>query len=148
MAEARVVALMLAEGDVPDVVMEEAAAALRSMCTTARYYEVASAVCLADGGAAGGPLGDGAEADVVIVPAGPRDPSPAGTRGRGLALPGVWFTAPAPTATGNLRDALGAFPGARLVTTGGEVPEAASPETLREMLRAIRAGAAEIRDRP
>ena len=138
LAEARVAAVMVAEGRVPPGLLDEAAAGLRSVCTALRYYGVASVVCLANAGAAEGPLGDSAGADVVVVPAESPVRSSWGRGGRGLALPTAWFLA---TRTGDLaavRDALAAFPGVRLMTTAAEIPEATAPESIREMLAIIR----------
>lgn len=131
-AEARVGAVMVVEGDVPRQSADSAGAGLRSVCTVLRYYGVASAICLSRAVHATGPIG-GAGADIVVTPAMDPFPSDATINGRGLALPTAWFSAiPRPNYP-LVRDALMAAPGVRLVTTGGEVPDTTPPEVFRQM---------------
>jgi hypothetical protein len=134
LAEARAAALMVAEGEVPQERADEAGAGLRSVCTTLRYYGVASVVCLPR--ASTGPLG-GSGADVLVTPAVEPLPSGAGGVGRGVMLPAAWLSATSPSDLALVREAMAAAPGARLVTTEGEVPETTPPDVLRQVLAII-----------
>ncbi len=137
-AEARADAVMVCEHVVPPELVEAAGIALRSVCTTLRYYGVGSAICVGEPGQAEGPLGDGAGPDVVVVPAGSPAPPRQGKGARGLALSAAAFGAEAADRSTSVRKALAAIPGARLVTTAGEVPAAAPPPAVREVLAVLR----------